>query len=115
MPIPLRCWKQPGIERIGIYVSPRHRGRPRASNRVNVSGTAQLADKATSRTERAKHRLHNQIGRAHPVERGIAEDGVELTLEGERLTGGNPGIDASRSGTGDLRRAAVDTDDRASG
>ena len=61
------------------------------------------------------HRGDHRAGVADPVQHGVAEHGVELLLERQRLGAPAPRIEAARARRADLLGAAVDGDDAAAG
>ncbi len=72
-----------------------------------------LGDEAPARPERPPHARDHDVGALHPVERGVAEHGVELALEGEVLAVHDVRVDSERLRRVDLRRARVDAHHRA--
>jgi hypothetical protein len=74
---------------------------------------AELADEAAARPERAVDPGDDVVGPLHPVERRVAEDGVELVLEAERLPVHDVSVEALGAGGRDLGWAPVHSHDPA--
>ena len=51
----------------------------------HIAVTAEFADEAAARAKRTMDAGDHELGPAHPVERRIGEDRVELILEGKRM------------------------------
>ena len=75
------------------------------------AGTSELADEPPARPQRPADTGDHLLRCAHPVQRRIGEDRVELAVEVERLAVDHPRIEAARPGGGDHLRRLVDADD----
>ena len=85
-----------------------------ALDRLDASVAAELGDEAAAGPERAPYAGDHVVNRFHPVDCGVAEDGVELGVEAEALAVGDARVEAEASRGFDLRRARIDADDVAS-
>jgi hypothetical protein len=72
-----------------------------------VPGAAELGDEAPAGAQRTEHALHDGVRPPHPVEGGVAEYGVELPVEGERLAVGDARVESAAAGGLDLLGARV--------
>ena len=75
---------------------------------------AEFADETAMRSECTIHAGDDLGGIAHPVQRRVAEYGVEFAIEIESLTVHYAGVQAEFSRGVDLLGARIDTDDVAS-
>ena len=75
---------------------------------------AEFADETAMRSECTIHSGDDLGGIAHPVQRRVAEYGVEFAIESESFTVHYAGVQAEFSRGTDLLSARIDTDDLAS-
>ena len=85
----------------------------RATDALDAPESPELTHEATPQPERSAHALDHVVGALHPVQGGVAEDRVELRVEGQTLSGPDAGIEPSSPGRLDLLGASVQTDHRA--
>jgi hypothetical protein len=72
---------------------------------------AALADETSSWSQGAKNSRNDAVGVAHPVQRRVAEHGIEAANERQLLTVDDSRIEPARACRRDHLRARVDTDD----
>ena len=75
---------------------------------------AEFADETSVRSERTIHSGDNFGRIAHPVQRRVAEYGIEFVIEIESFTAHYPGVQVEFARGFDLLSAGVHTDDMAS-
>ena len=74
---------------------------------------AHFRDETAAGLERAPHSGSHGVGIANPVQRGVAEDGVEFVVEGELIAAHHARIEMARTCGLNLRDARIDADDPA--
>src|SRR2546423_7911804 len=75
----------------------------------------ELADEAAAGPEDAGHSGDDLVGPGHPMERGVAEDGVELALEVQVMPIGQPYFETTPPGGVDHVGCGIHTHDRGPG
>ena len=77
-------------------------------NSRDIARAAHLGDKPPARTQCLPYTIDHGRRTLHPVQRGIAEHGIELVMEVQALAIHHARIQAACAGRADLCRAAVD-------
>ena len=72
----------------------------------DIAVTAYLADEPAARLQRARHAGGDELRRTHPVQSGVGEDGVELTIKGELMAIGF--LDAKSARRGDRQQIVAE-------
>ena len=98
-----------------VDTTPVKRGHERRSDGLHVAGAAEFGDEAPSGTERPVDAGDGGVGRRDPVQRRVAEDGVELAGELQRRCIADRRRHAARASRGDLFSTAVEGHDLGAG
>ena len=77
--------EKPGSHLVGIAAMEGTHGPHRRGDGRDIAVTAELADEAAPRAESAMDAGDHELGPAHPVERSVGEDRIELIGEGKRM------------------------------
>src|SRR5260221_5341337 len=104
----------PWVERVTVDAAAPQRVDQREFDRLDTSVAAELSDEASAGSKRAPYAGDHVVRWFHPVDRGVAEDGVEVGIEGEALAVGDAGVETEASCGFDLGCARIDADHVAS-
>src|SRR5258706_154322 len=109
-PVLLGAREVPGIHGFRVAAAaPQHLG-DGGPDPAHVAAAAALGHEPPARPERPSHSFHHRPGILHPMQGCIAENGVELRLEGERLAVENARVESASPGRFHLRLAGVHAD-----
>jgi hypothetical protein len=75
---------------------------------------AAFGHEAATWPKRAVHRGDHRVGVRDPMQHRVAEHGIKLFVERQRLSAHHAGVQAKRPRGLNLRGARIDADDRAS-
>src|ERR1700688_25169 len=104
----------PGAFGFSIYTAAIEGFNQRLLDFGDATVAAKFADETSVRSECTMHSCDDLGGIAHPVQRRVAEHGVEFAIEIESFTVHYAGVQAEFSRGVDLRCTGIDTDDVAS-
>src|ERR1700691_3404398 len=104
----------PRVERVAVDAAAPERLEQCAVDRLDTAVATELADEAAAGPQRTPYAGDHVVGGFHPVDSGVAEDGVELGGEIEPLATGDAGVETEPATGFDLGRARIDADHRAS-
>jgi len=85
----------------------------RRANPLDAAGAAEFGHESTAGTQRAFHPVQHGIRSFHPMQGRVAEDGVELAVEIERLAILDARVESALAGGLNLFGARIDANDLA--